>query len=293
MNMMGFTYADHNPDSWEGWHWGGMHMWGFSWRLGNPEQYDLLEDGLKHCRDDRLLVGRPRDQHRHLLGAYESRPSAASWLKELGVKMVFIDPYLQPHRRLDRRQVVLAPLGHRRRAVVLAIAYTWLTEGTYDKEYVATHAHGFEEWAEYVLGKTDGVPKTCEWAETECGVPALRNPRPGPRVGEAQDHARRRRSGRLGRRLPQPARHRMGPRHDRAATMQGMGKPGSTSVAPRRALRWTTTSTSRAMPKAASRATARTPPRASVCLPHVRRLRRTCPSPSNINTAAGQHISAA
>ncbi len=48
MNMMGFTYADHNPDSWEGWHWGGMHMWGFSWRLGNPEQYDLLEDTLKN-----------------------------------------------------------------------------------------------------------------------------------------------------------------------------------------------------------------------------------------------------
>ena len=49
MNMVGFTYADHNPDSWEGWHWGGMHMWGFSWRLGNPEQYNLLEDGLKHA----------------------------------------------------------------------------------------------------------------------------------------------------------------------------------------------------------------------------------------------------
>ena len=30
MNMLGFTYADHNPDSWEGWFWGGMHMWGFS-----------------------------------------------------------------------------------------------------------------------------------------------------------------------------------------------------------------------------------------------------------------------
>ncbi len=30
MNMMGFTCADHNPDSWEGRHWGGMHMWGFS-----------------------------------------------------------------------------------------------------------------------------------------------------------------------------------------------------------------------------------------------------------------------
>ena len=25
-NLLGFTYIDHNPDSWEGWHWGAMHM---------------------------------------------------------------------------------------------------------------------------------------------------------------------------------------------------------------------------------------------------------------------------
>jgi hypothetical protein len=36
MNLVGYTYAEHNPDSWEGWHWGGMHMWGFSHRLGIP-----------------------------------------------------------------------------------------------------------------------------------------------------------------------------------------------------------------------------------------------------------------
>ena len=48
MNLVGFTYGEHNPDSWEGWHWGGMHMWGFSHRLGIPEQYDLLEDALKN-----------------------------------------------------------------------------------------------------------------------------------------------------------------------------------------------------------------------------------------------------
>ena len=44
----GYGPIGHNPDSWEGWHWGGMHMWGFSHRLGIPEQYDLLEDALKH-----------------------------------------------------------------------------------------------------------------------------------------------------------------------------------------------------------------------------------------------------
>ena len=97
MNMMGFTYADHNPDSWEGWHWGGMHMWGFSWRLGIPEQYNLLEDGLKHAE---MIVFWSSDPETNagIYSAHESTPRR-QWLKELGVKMVFIDPYYEPHRR--------------------------------------------------------------------------------------------------------------------------------------------------------------------------------------------------
>jgi hypothetical protein len=47
-NLVGIVQAAHNPDSWEGWHWGGMHMWGNSHRLGNPEQYDLLGVAQKH-----------------------------------------------------------------------------------------------------------------------------------------------------------------------------------------------------------------------------------------------------
>ena len=37
---------------------------------------------------------------------------------------------------------------------------------------MATHAEGFDEWKEYVLGNTDGTPKTAEWAEEETGIPA-------------------------------------------------------------------------------------------------------------------------
>ena len=48
INLVGFTYGEHNPDSLEGWHWGATHMWGQSHRLGLPEQYDLLEDALNN-----------------------------------------------------------------------------------------------------------------------------------------------------------------------------------------------------------------------------------------------------
>ena len=54
----------------------------------------------------------------------------------------------------------------------MAIAYTWIKEGTYDQEYLDTHAVGFDNFRYYVMGGEDGVPKTPKWAEAICGVPS-------------------------------------------------------------------------------------------------------------------------
>ena len=169
MNLVGFTYAEHNPDSWEGWQWGGAHMWGFAHRLGIPEQYDLLEDALKHSE---MMVFWSADPETTggVYAAFEST-SRRFWLKELGVKMVFIDPY-HNHTAGPFGDKWLAPRPGTDVALGLAIAHTWLAEGTYDKEYVPSARTGFDEWKGYVLGKSDDVPKTPEWADGECGVPA-------------------------------------------------------------------------------------------------------------------------
>jgi anaerobic selenocysteine-containing dehydrogenase len=46
-----------------------------------------------------------------------------------------------------------------------------MTEGTYDKDYVATHVVGFDKFEDYVLGREDGVPKTPEWAAPKTQIP--------------------------------------------------------------------------------------------------------------------------
>ncbi len=62
--MIGYTQIFDNPDSWEGFHWGAPHVYGYSWRLGCPEPYDMLEDCLKntdmivHWANDRIPSGR-------------------------------------------------------------------------------------------------------------------------------------------------------------------------------------------------------------------------------------------
>lgn len=169
MNLMGFTYADHNPDSWEGWHWGAMHTWGFSHRLGIPENYDLLEDALKNTE---MIVFWSSDPEATggIYGAFEATPRRF-WLKELGVKMVFIDPYFNHTAGLFADKL-LSPRPGTDNAMALAIAFVWITEGLYDSEYIASRTVGFEKFRDYVLGRDDGVPKTPCWAERESGVPA-------------------------------------------------------------------------------------------------------------------------
>ena len=169
LNLVGCTYADHNPDSWEGWHWGGMHQWGFSHRLGIPEQYDLLEDALKHTE---MIVFWSSDPEATggIYAAFEST-IRRFWLKELGVKMIFIDPFYNHTAGLFADKW-FAPRPDTGNAMGYAIAYVWLTEDLYDKEYIQTRTVGFEKWRDYVLGREDGIPKTPEWAEQESTIPA-------------------------------------------------------------------------------------------------------------------------
>ncbi len=67
-------------------------------------------------------------------------------------------------------------------AMMSAMAYVMITEGLFDAVFVSTHCVGFdagqmpvdgaESYSEYILGIRDGTPKTPEWAESICAVPA-------------------------------------------------------------------------------------------------------------------------
>ena len=168
-NIAGMLHSVQNADSWEGWHWGGMHMWGNSHRLGIPEQYDLLEDALKHTEMIVFWSADPESTS-GIYAAFEST-SRRFWLKELGVKMVFIDPFFNHTAGLFADKW-FAPRMGTDVALGLAVAFVWLIEGLYDKDYVSDRTVGFDEWQAYVLGESDGVAKTPEWAEAESGVPA-------------------------------------------------------------------------------------------------------------------------
>lgn len=169
MNNVGHTQVVANPDSWEGWFWGAIHHWGNSMRLGGAEIYGTVEDALKECE---LMIFWGSDPE-SVPGAYSGFESTVrrQWLQQLGIKMIHINPYY------DYTAVLLggkwiAPRPDTGNAMALAIAYVWITEDLYDKDYVINRTTGFEKWQEYILGKEDGIPKTPEWQEKETGVPA-------------------------------------------------------------------------------------------------------------------------
>ncbi len=183
-NNIGWTPVGHNPDSWEGWYWGAMHHWGQSMHLGAPESYGTVEDCLKECEMVVFWSSDPESTS-GVYAAFEGTVRR-QWLKELGVKMVHIDPFYNHTAALFGGKW-FAPRPATGNSLALAIAYVWITEGLYDKEYVADRTVGFDQWKEYVLGREDGVPKTPEWQEGEAGIPAKDVRAPGKGVGHEEN----------------------------------------------------------------------------------------------------------
>ena len=168
-NMLGFTRVHHNPDSWEGWYWGATHHYGNSMRVGVSAVYGLVEDCLKEAEMIVFWSSDPESTNGYASG-YEGT-KRRFWAKELGIELVHIDPNLNPTAQLfGGRWIPIRPGTDA--ALAIAIMYVWIAEGLYDKDYVANRTTGFEEWRDYLLGKTDGVPKTPEWQEPETGAPA-------------------------------------------------------------------------------------------------------------------------
>jgi anaerobic selenocysteine-containing dehydrogenase len=164
----GYTLQIRQPDSWEGWWWGSKHFWGCE-PVGQGMQSNLLYDMSKNSE---LLLFWGCDQETTPWGWQGQLPSRLSyWWTELGIKQIYVCPDLNYAAAVHAdRWIPILP--NTDAAMFLAITYHWFKNGTYDKEYLKTHAVGVDKYEAYVMGQEDGVPKTPEWAAPITGVPA-------------------------------------------------------------------------------------------------------------------------
>ena len=167
--MGGFTQQVRNPDSWEGWYWGAKHVWGKGF-IGMMAPADNVVKDV--CENSDMVVvwgGDPETTHWGFRGQLASR--LLYFWSQIGIDQIYICPDLNYSAAIHADKWIPI-LPNTDAAMQLAIIYTWIQEGTYDKEYVKTHTVGMDKIKAYVLGEVDGIAKTPKWAAAKCGVPA-------------------------------------------------------------------------------------------------------------------------
>ena len=165
----GYTHQVRNADSWEGWYWGAKHVWGCEYIGQQLPQKNLLYDISKNAE---LLLFWGCDPETTPWGWGGQLVSRFSyWWSELGIKQIYIAPDCNYGNAVHADKWIPV-LPNTDAALYLAIAHRWFTKGTYDKEYLETHAYGVDKFEAYVMGDEDGVAKSPEWAAPITGVPA-------------------------------------------------------------------------------------------------------------------------
>jgi DmsA/YnfE family anaerobic dimethyl sulfoxide reductase A subunit len=105
------------------------------------------------------------------------------WAKQRGVRMICVDPRVtRTSAQVADEHVFIRPGTDA--AMLLAMAEMIVSEGLHDQAFLDRHVQGFDEatlpagapagasYRSYLLGLSDGIRKTPEWAEPLCGVPA-------------------------------------------------------------------------------------------------------------------------
>lgn len=88
-----------------------------------------------------------------------------------GTPAIAIDPIFTPSAKQMNAEWI-APHAYTDSAMILGLAHTLLTEKLHDEAFLKRYTVGFDKFQAYLLGETDGVAKSAEWASDICGVEA-------------------------------------------------------------------------------------------------------------------------
>ncbi|AKH20750.1 trimethylamine-N-oxide reductase TorA [Sedimenticola thiotaurini] len=91
--------------------------------------------------------------------------------KDTGKKVICIDPFkTETAKFFNAEWIPIRP--HTDTALMLGVAHTLYVEGKHDADFLDEYTFGFDKFLPYLMGETDGTPKSAEWAANICEVPA-------------------------------------------------------------------------------------------------------------------------
>ena len=165
----GYTNQSRNPDSWEGWYWGAKHVWGCEPVGKAAYQSNVFPDIAAHTQ---MMIFNGCDPETTTWGwGGQTVSQLCYWLTDLGIRQVYICPDVNYGAAVHADKWIPILPGTDA-ALYLALAYCWIENDTYEKEYVDTHVVGFDKFKAYVMGDEDGIPKSPQWASAKTGIPA-------------------------------------------------------------------------------------------------------------------------
>ncbi|MCP3674688.1 MAG: molybdopterin-dependent oxidoreductase [Gammaproteobacteria bacterium] len=96
------------------------------------------------------------------------------WMRKIaksGKKFIMIDPQ-RSATAIEFGAEWIAPVPNTDVAMMLGMAYALQEADLENKEFLDEYTTGYKKFLPYLLGKTDGIAKTPEWAESVCQIKA-------------------------------------------------------------------------------------------------------------------------
>ncbi|HEX2828655.1 MAG TPA: molybdopterin-dependent oxidoreductase [Burkholderiales bacterium] len=128
------------------------------------------------------------EKHCRLMVAFGGIPSKNAQVNNGGVSQHLVRPALKRMAEAGTKFVNVSPLRgdladapgaewiairpNTDTAFMLALAHTLIRENLHDRAFLDRYTAGFEAFRRYVMGETDGAPKSAQWAAGICDVPA-------------------------------------------------------------------------------------------------------------------------
>jgi biotin/methionine sulfoxide reductase len=121
-----------------------------------------------------VLFGGANPKNTYVIKGGCAAHSTGQWMRDLaraGVRVINVSPIREDGPDTLRPEwIPIRP--NTDTAMLLALTHTLVSEGLHDAAFLASHCSGFERVLPYLMGETDGQPKSADWAAAITGVPA-------------------------------------------------------------------------------------------------------------------------
>ena len=145
-------------------------QWGAPYSLGQIYPADSMQDTLDNTKTFIFWASDPMNLYKVRAVAYKRIRDWVVEMKRRGIRLITIDPVYTETAAMSDEWIPIRAGGDS--ALMAAMAYVMVEQGLHDSAFIDTYTVGFEPFRQYLMGESDGTPKTPEWAADKTDMSA-------------------------------------------------------------------------------------------------------------------------